>query len=42
MRQPNFSLDALRETLKTEGHSLSPVTVSRILQDEGLARCPRR
>jgi hypothetical protein len=42
MRQQNFSIYDISETLKTEGHSLSPVTVSLILKEEGFARLPRR
>lgn len=42
MRKQNFSLYDISETLKTEGQSLSPVTVSLILKEEGFARLPRR
>jgi len=42
MRKQNFSIYDISETLKTEGHSLSPVTVSLILKEEGFARLPRR
>ena len=42
MRKQNFSIYDISETLKTEGHSLSPVTVSLILKEAGFARLPRR
>jgi Transposase DDE domain len=42
MRKQNFSIYDISESLKTEGHSLSPVTVSLILKEEGFARLPRR
>jgi hypothetical protein len=42
MRKQNFSIYDISETLKAEGQSLSPVTVSLILKEEGFARLPRR
>lgn len=38
MRKQNFSIDEISEALKAEGHSLSPVTVSLLLHEEGVAR----
>jgi Transposase DDE domain len=42
MRKQNFSIYDIRDALKAEGQSLSPVTVSLILKEEGFARLPRR
>lgn len=42
MRKQNFSIYDISETLKAEGQSLSPVTVSLIRKEEGFARLPRR
>ena len=42
LRKQNFSVDDISEALKTEGHSLSPVTISLLLKEEGFARLPRR
>jgi transposase len=42
LRKHNFSLDDISETLKAEGHALSPVTISLLLKEEGFARLPRR
>lgn len=42
LRKQNFSIYDISETLKAEGHSLSPVTISLLLQEEGFARLPRR
>jgi transposase len=42
MRKQNFSIYDISEALKAEGHSLSPVAVSLLLQEEGFARLPRR
>src|SRR5512145_1222916 len=42
LRKQNFSIYAISETLKAEGHSLSPVTISLLLKEEGFARLPRR
>jgi hypothetical protein len=42
LRKPNFSLYDISEALKAEGHTLSPVAVSRLLKAEGFARLPRR
>jgi transposase len=41
-RKQNFSIYAISETLKAEGHRLSPVTISLLLKEEGFARLPRR
>jgi hypothetical protein len=41
-RKQNCSLYAISETLKAEGHRLSPVTISLRLKEEGFARLPRR
>ena len=38
LRKQNFSLDDISEALKAEGHSLSPVPISRLLPEEGFAR----
>src|SRR3989454_11298370 len=42
LRKQNFSIDDISEALKAEGHRLSPVTISLLLPEEGLARLPRR
>jgi Transposase DDE domain len=42
LRKQNFSIYDISETLKAEGHSLSPVTISLLLKEEGFARLPRR
>lgn len=42
LRKPNCSISAIRETLKTEGHTLSPVAVSLLVNEAGFARLPRR
>lgn len=42
LRKQNFSIYDISETLKTEGHTLSPVAVSLLLKEEGFARLPRR
>ena len=42
LRKQNFSIYAISEALKAEGHRLSPVTISLLLQEEGFARLPRR
>jgi Transposase DDE domain len=42
LRQQNFSIYDISETLKAEGHRLSPVTISLLLTEEGFARLPRR
>src|SRR2546425_4332450 len=42
LRKQNFSIYDISETLKAEGHSLSPVAISRIVKEEGFARVPRR
>jgi len=42
LRKQNFSIYDISETLKAEGHALSPVTISLLLKEEGFARLPRR
>lgn len=42
LRKQNFSIYDISEALKAEGHSLSPVTISLLLKEEGFARLPRR
>src|SRR5207245_7738473 len=42
LRKQNFSIDDSSETLKAEGHRLSPVTIALLLNEEGFARLPRR
>ena len=42
LRKHNFSIYDISEALKAEGHSLSPVTISLLLKEEGFARLPRR
>ena len=42
LRKQNFSIYDISETLKAEGHRLSPVTISLLLKEEGFARLPRR
>jgi transposase-like protein len=42
LRKQNFSIYDISETLKAEGHRLSPVTISLLLKEEGFARSPRR
>ena len=42
LRKQNFSIYDISETLKAEGHSLSPVTIALLLKEEGCARLPRR
>ena len=42
LRKQNFSLYDISETLKAEGHRLSPVTIALLLKEEGFARLPRR
>src|SRR5437667_2864178 len=42
LRKQNFSIYDISETLKAEGHRLSPVTMSLLLKEEGFARLPRR
>jgi transposase-like protein len=42
LRKQNFSIYDISETLKAEGHPLSPVTISLLLKEEGFARLPRR
>jgi hypothetical protein len=42
LRKHNCSIYDISETLKAEGHSLSPVTIALLLNEEGFARLPRR
>ena len=42
LRKQNLSIYDIREALVREGRSVSPVTVSMILKEEGFARLPRR
>jgi transposase-like protein len=42
LRKQNFSIYDISETLKAAGHTLSPVTISLLLKEEGFARLPRR
>jgi hypothetical protein len=42
MRKQNFSIYDISEALQAQGQSLSPVTVSLLLKEEGFARLPRR
>jgi hypothetical protein len=42
LRKQNFSIYDISETLKAEGHRLSPVTISLLLKEEGFAWLPRR
>jgi hypothetical protein len=42
LRKQNCSIYDISETLKAEGHRLSPVTISLLLKEEGFARLPRR
>ena len=42
LRKQNFSIYDISETLKAEGHRLSPVTIALLLKEEGFARLPRR
>lgn len=42
MRKQNLSVYDISQILETKGHQLSPVSVSKILKEEGFARLPRR
>src|SRR5439155_1988500 len=42
LRKQNLSIYDISQTLRDEGHSLSPAAVSILLQAEGFARLPRR
>ncbi len=42
MRKQNLSVYDISQVLETKGHQLSPVSVSKILKEEGFARLPRR
>jgi transposase len=42
MRKQNLSVYDISRVLKSKDHELSPVSVSKILKDEGFARLPRR
>jgi transposase len=42
MRKQNLSVYDISRVLKSKDHELSPVSVSKILKEEGFARLPRR
>jgi transposase len=42
LRKENLSIYDISEVLRRKGHSLSPVSISFILKEEGFARLPRR
>jgi len=42
LRKENFSIYDISRALDTEGHKISPVSVSLILKEEGFAKLPRR
>jgi len=42
LRKQNLSIYDIREVLATKGHQVSPVSVAKILKEEGFARLPRR
>ncbi len=42
LRKENFSIYDISKALNTEGHRISPVSVSLILKKEGFAKLPRR
>jgi hypothetical protein len=42
MRKQNLSVYDISRVLKSKNHELSPVSVSKILKEEGFARLPRR
>lgn len=42
LRKQNLSVYDISRVLETKGHILSPVSVSKILKEEGFARLPRR
>jgi len=42
LRKQNLSIYDIRDALDRDGQSVSPVTVSTILKEEGFARLPRR
>ena len=42
LRKQNLSIYDISDLLATEGHKISPVSVSYILKEEGFARLPRR
>lgn len=42
LRKENFSIYDISRALNTEGHKISPVSVSLILKEEGFAKLPRR
>jgi transposase len=42
MRKQNLSIYDINRVLQTKGKELSPVSVSKILKEEGFARLPRR
>lgn len=42
LRKENLSIYDISRALATQGHTMSPVTISLILKEEGFARLPRR
>lgn len=42
LRKENFSIYDISRAFDTEGHKISPVSVSLILKEEGFAKLPRR
>jgi transposase len=42
LRKENFSIYDISKALNTDGHKISPVSVSLILKKEGFAKLPRR
>lgn len=42
LRKENLSIYDISDILKTKGHTVSPVSVSFMLKEEGFARLPRR
>jgi transposase len=42
MRKQNLSVYDISRVLKSKNHELSPVSVSKVLKEEGFARLPRR
>lgn len=42
LRKQNLSIYDISEVLATKGHQVSPVSVAKILKEEGFARLPRR
>ena len=42
MRKQNLSIYDISKILKTKGHEITPVSISKILKEEGFAKLPRR